>query len=70
LDHDAPASIGYRSPEAGLGFNYRGLNVRSAAAQWHPKSQNEANYRGWRSVTSFKQIEANLATGAKARSNN
>jgi hypothetical protein len=36
-----------------------GFNLRFAVAQSPPKSQNEAIYRGWRSMTSFRQIETN-----------
>ena len=38
----------------------------SAAAQRHPKSQNEANYCGWRAMTSFRQIEANRRNARKS----
>src|SRR5260370_22723983 len=35
------------------------MSIHSAAAQRHPKSQTEANYRSWSAMTSFRQIEAN-----------
>ena len=35
-------------------------------AKGRPKSQNEANYRGWRSMTSFRQIEANRRNARKS----
>ena len=41
-------------------------SIRSAAAQGHPKSQNEANYRGRRAMTSFRQIEANRRNACKS----
>jgi hypothetical protein len=41
-----------------------GFNISSAAA--HPKSQNEANCFGWRSMTSFRQIEANRRNACKS----
>src|ERR1700686_1198817 len=60
---NAPGSIGCRSLESnsvnGAADSDVGPNVRFAVAQWHTKSQNEANYRGWRSMTTFRQIEAN-----------
>ena len=42
------------------------FNIRCAAAQRHPKSQNEANYCDWRSMTSFRQIEANRRNARKS----
>ena len=40
--------------------------ARSADGQGRPKIQNEANYRGWRSMTSFRQIEANRRNARKS----
>jgi hypothetical protein len=48
---------------SGNGFEF---NTRPTAAQRAPKSQNEANYRGWRSMTSFRQIEANRRNACKS----
>ena len=42
------------------------FSIRSAAVQRPPKSQNKANYRGWRSMTSFRQIEANRRNACKS----
>ena len=38
------------------GLSAMGLNIRSAAAQRHPKSQNEANFCGRRSMISFTNL--------------
>src|SRR6202162_5054695 len=58
---DAPGSIGCRAPSSDVG-----PSIRCAAAQWHSKSQNEANHRGWRSMTTFRQIEANRRNARKS----
>src|ERR1700686_2247615 len=67
---NAPGSIGCRSLESnsvnGAADSDVGPNVRFAVAQWHTKSQNEANYRGWRSMTTFRQIEANRRNARKS----
>src|ERR1700719_2199456 len=44
----------------------RRQQARSAAAQGRPKRQNEANCRGWRSMTSFRQIDANRRHARKS----
>ena len=71
LDRDTPASAGSPSAEPrsgdGRASNRFGFNICSAAAQSHPKSQNnEANFRGGRSMTSFRQIEANRRNARKS----
>src|ERR1019366_7635038 len=43
-----------------------GPNIRCAAAQWPPKWQNEANYCSGRSMTTFRQIEANRRNARKS----
>ena len=45
---------------------HRRQQARSADGQGRPKIQNEANYRGWRSMTSFRQIEANRRNARKS----
>ena len=70
LDRDTPGSVGCWSPEPrsvdGFACNDLGFTIRSAAAQGHPNSQNKANYRGWHSMTSFRQIEANRRNAHKS----
>src|ERR1022692_2623108 len=67
---NAPGSVGRRVPEPqsvnGAASDNPGPSMRCAAAQWHPKSQNEANYRGGRSMTTFRQIEANRRNARKS----
>jgi hypothetical protein len=67
---DAPSSICCRAPEQqsanGTVSNDVGPSIRFAVGHWHPKSQNEANYPSWRSVTTFKQIEANRRNARKS----
>ncbi len=45
---------------------HRRQQARSSDGQGKPKRQNEANYRGWCSVTSFRQIEANRRNARKS----
>ena len=49
-----------------LRWQHRRQQARSAGEQRRPKVQNEANYRGWCSITSFRQIEANRRNGRKS----
>src|SRR5450755_3793512 len=44
----------------------RRQQARSADGQGRPKIQNEANWRGWRSMTSFRQFEANRRNARKS----
>ena len=46
--------------------NHPGFTIRSATAQGHPKSQNKANNHRGRSMTSFRQIEANRRNAHKS----
>jgi hypothetical protein len=68
---NAPGSIGSCAAEPqsvnGLPNSDVGPNIRFAVGQRHHKSQNEANYyRGRRSMTSFRQIEANRRNACKS----
>src|ERR1700686_336070 len=67
---NAPGSIGCRAAEPqsvnATANGDVGPNSRFAVAQWHPKSQNEANYCGWGRMTTFRQIEANRRNARKS----
>jgi hypothetical protein len=62
--------VGSRAAEppsvSGTADSDAGPNIRFAVAQWHPKSQNEANRRGWRPISAFRQIEANRRNARKS----
>src|SRR5271166_5025833 len=65
----APGSAGCRAAKP-LSVNAAssdiGPSAGFAATPRHPKSQNEANYRGRRPMTTFRQFEANRRNARKS----
>src|SRR5580704_17995325 len=70
LGANAPGSDGCRAAEPrsvnGTAGGDVGPDIPRAVAQWPPKWQNEANYCSGRSMTTFRQIEANRRTATES----